>query len=547
MPKLIINSINAFLKQIIGYFKVKTAEKNKSNQIDCFSIGIDVGTSGIRLVVVNGQAEMLCEELVLFTDLEREGLIVWDEEKRLNVTLVTEIIDNQIKLIQDKFPTLFINTLSFSSIGPSIVFLDENGNPIGRAFTYAYQGAEEHVVHLPKDFQAKIGGLYSASLPYVQLLEVKNKKLVTEYAKITTINDYLTWQMTELPLEELFTTVPNASYTGLYSLQSQDWDETFLKNVGLKRKHMPKIIPLGTIYPIRKSKVDKFPILKDTKIVAGTIDGIDAFWAAGVKQGEKILVGSASTTGALRRWRKNPTNHFHSRLVLCCHIVDADWVEIIPFNNVGTSLHWLANVFYSSSNYKEFLEADNRLNLDLLEKLAWKKIKNKKDNLKAFLDDLPVYFPYGPEGEPRGPHGRGKNVPGGFVNIKATHDGIDQYIALQIGLVCMYRHNLEVLNPPEDYKEIRLTGTVAQKCSLFRYLLATITGKNIGILEKEQSVAWATAMRALVYSQHITEFPKVLVSDLTKPSRHKLKIALDDIYRTYIMIYEDPDSYTFQS
>ncbi|MHA2246399.1 MAG: FGGY family carbohydrate kinase [Candidatus Hodarchaeales archaeon] len=503
-----------------------------------YSIGIDVGSSGIRLLLVNTKGDKITTQIMTYRDLLEQGTIIWDNENRINVNTLVETIENQLILLSRTFPEVRILSLSFSSIGPSLVLLSKEAKPLTHAFTYAYQSAQEYIEFLPTDFQERTGSLYSAALPYVQLLKIKEEGLVNSSYKITTINDYLVWNMTDLQLEEIFSTVPNASYTGLYSLKQRDWDKESIQETGLKPSDLPKLIPLGKPFPMKNKFKQVSNIFRDTFVVSGTIDGIDAFWATGVEN-EDIIVGSASTTGALRRLRKTPKIKYHSRQVQCCQMTEGSWVELIPFNNVGTSFKWLANNF--TSLFRNYVDKSNQLNIEKLELESSNKLKEVSINLESYLLKLPVFFPY-IEGEPRGPNGRGK-IKGGFNFTKGYFsDCIDLYISLIIGIVNMYYHNLEMLDPPDDYKEIRLTGLIARKSRLFQRLLSSLLNKNVVIMRTEQSVAWATAMRALTYIKVLDKMPKVPTLEPILPESEMQK-CLVSLYKKYIEVYNFPNNY----
>jgi len=508
-----------------------------SKNFNC-TVGIDVGSSGIRLLLLNSKGIKVNEQIMTYTTLQEQGHLIWDEEKRINTNNLNESLENQLILLLEKFPKINIFSLSISSIGPSLVLLSKEAQPLVNAYTYAYQGAQDYVKYLPIDFQERTGSLYSGALPYVQLLKIKEETLLSSCFKITTINDYLSWNMTDLPLNEIFSTVPNTSYTGLYSLKQRDWDLELIQKVGLKKDILPKIIPLGTTFPIKKELKQLSDSFKDTYVVTGTIDGIDAFWATGVEN-EDIIVGSASSTGALRRLRKTPKKEYNSRLIQCCQINESLWVELIPFNNVGTSFNWLGRNF--GSMFKNYLIEKYQLNIEKLELDSSNKLREKTTSLESYLLGLPLYFPY-IEGEPRGPNGRGK-IKGGFIFKKGYLPScIDLYISLLIGIVNMYRHNLEMLDPP-NYKEIRLTGLITQKSRLFLQFLASLINKRIVIMKSEQSIAWATGMRALTYIKVREKIPKVSTLDPISPESGERQKLLTSLYRRYMEVYNSPNKY----
>ena len=500
------------------------------------TIGIDVGSSGIRLLLLNIMGNKINDQIVTYKTLEEQNHYIWDEERRINLPNLTETIEDQLTLLTNEYPHISISSLSFSGIGPSLVLLSKQAEPLVHAFTYAYQGAQDYVSSLPIDYQKRTGSLRSGALPYVQLLNLKDDDILKSCFKITTINDYLTWHMTDLPLIDIFSSVPNASYTGLYSLNLAEWDKKLVEEIGLDSSIFPKIVPLGTVYPIKTTFTQLNPF-KNTYIVTGTIDGIDAFWATGVES-EDIIVGSASSTGALRRLRRTPKTEYGSRLIQCCQINDGTWVELIPFNNVGTSFSWLANNFQET--FKNYV-TNYQLNIEKLERKLLRKLEDRAEKLESFFLNLPLYFPY-IEGEPRGPNGRGK-IKGGFIFQKRAHSCVDLYLALLLGITNMYKHNLEVLNPPAKCQEIRLTGLIAHKSRLFLRFLASSVKKRIVTMKTEQSIAWATGMRALIYLNIRNQMPEVSLHDSIRPENSEIQASLTSLYKKYMEVYNAPRDY----
>ncbi|MFX0122202.1 MAG: FGGY family carbohydrate kinase [Candidatus Hodarchaeota archaeon] len=506
------------------------------------TVGIDVGSSGIRLLLLNTVGNKINDQIVTYQALENQNHHIWDEERRINLGNLTKTVENQLSLLIQGYPQINVSSLSISGIGPSLVLLSKQAQPLIYALTYAYQGAQDYVNYLPTDFQKRTGSLHSGALPYVQLLKLKYDDvddILKSCFKITTINDYLTWNMTDLQLKDIFSSIPNASYTGLYSLETRDWDKKLLHNMELSSSILPKIVPLGTVFPLKNTLKQLSNVFKNTCVIAGAIDGIDAFWATGVES-EDIIVGSASSTGALRRLRKTPKTNYNSRLIQCCQIKEGMWVELIPFNNVGTSFNWLANNF--NLLFQNYVTREKRLKIGRLEREATSKLEDEVEGLKSFFLKLPLYFPY-IEGEPRGPNGRGR-VKGGFIFQKGYgHDCIDLYLSLLIGIVNMYQHNLEVLDPPDTIQEIRITGLIAQKSRLFLRLLASLTNKNIVIMKTDQSIAWATGMRALTYVNIIDRIPKVSVQDPILPENREIQKCLRFLYKRYMEVYNAPFNY----
>ncbi|MHA2107079.1 MAG: FGGY family carbohydrate kinase [Candidatus Hodarchaeales archaeon] len=501
-------------------------------------LGVDIGTSGIRILLLNKEGNTIKNRTISYRQLEKVNVQIWDEENRIHLLPLIETLYHLISELDKKVLNVQVQSLSISSIGPSLVLISEKGNPLCAAYTYAYKGAHDFVNLLPNDFQKRTGGMLSGALPYVQLLKLIEDDQISNCYKITTINDYITWYLSSLPLSELFSTLPNASYTGLYSMKNDDWDWELLKRLKLKSSTLPKIIPLGSIFPLSKN-LSTIPLLKHTQVVAGTIDGIDAFWATEGRN-EEIVIGSASTTGALRRWRYTRKLNFNSGMIQCINIDNNSWVELIPFNNVGTSFTWLATNF--KKKFNNYLTKTQQLNIEKLEEEIKRLFHLNNKISSSYLSDLPLFFPY-IEGEPRGPQGRG-NIKGGFIFENNTEvNTIDLYVALILGIAFMFRHNFDVLFSQQNFIEIRLTGLIARKSPFFLTILATLTKLNVIIMKKEQSVTWATAMRSLAYILEIKSLPKLETYDPISPLKGEVSDVLNGLYSRYLKVYSEPTEY----
>lgn len=499
------------------------------------TLGIDIGSSGIRILLLAKNGETLSNDIVLYTDLKEK---IWDQEYRIDTNALVKVLESRLQNLIDGNEDLKLSALSFSSIGPSLVLLNDRGSPITFAYTYAYQGAHDYLTVLPEiDFQKRTGCLYSGVLPIVQILKLKDEGLLDACFKITTMNDYITWKFTDLQVNQVFSTLPNASYTGMYSLIQESWDSELLNNFNIPNTILPKIIPLGAFYNLRNDFQKLHNFFKETLVVAGTLDGLDSFWATNTFE-EDVIVGSASTTGALRRWRKSPKTEFNSRLIQCCQIDETNWIELIPFDNVGTSLNWLIKNF--PNYFSDYITEENTLNMERLEKESLKRIKDNKGS--NYLKNIPLFFPY-ILGEFRGPRGRGR-IRGGFILEKESIiDPVNLYIGVIIGIANLFKHNLDELGIKAPITEIRLTGLIAHKSHIFLLFLSTLTKINVTTMKQRQSVAWATGMRALVYINKIPHIPNLEPNPSIKPKIEWYSTLLN-IHHKYLEVYHNYADYS---
>lgn len=501
---------------------------------DKFSVGLDVGSSGIRLQLTDTKANNL---LLLRKNYNEVNYEIWDDNGYYFASNAFKIIMSLINELKENFQTINIESITISTIGPSIVLINRRGETIEPSFSYKSTDTEKFKVDFPTNFQKETGGFYSSSMPFTFFKKLQKEKFFS-YSKFTSINDYFHWKLSGLAVEDIFMTIPNASYTGIYSLEKKHWHTEILMDLSIHNKVLPKLITLGTNYNIDKNLSNEISILSNTQIYPGMIDGFDAFWAAGVYPNSKIVVASAGTTGAIRTWRETRRINFPSKTILCCYVQENSFIDLIPFNNVGTSLTWFANLL-RENNLTDYLETNGKLKLTSLEKECLEMIERAEN-----IPDIPIYFPFAPEGEIRGPNARGRKIPGGFLNKRGMNRSnvIEFYLSLIIGIANLFRHNYDTLIKTSDSNEIRITGEVASKSQILCIFLATLLKKKIVTFQNEANIAKAIALRSLLRLKMLEKPIEYQEINITKPYKN-LQELVTNSYSKYLKIYNNPLKY----
>ncbi len=169
-------------------------------------LGIDVGTSGIRVLLLDISGNTIKKRNFSYQTLKNTDNQIWDEDNRIELQNLNETLNRIFLELNNTIENVQVLSLSVSSIGPSLVLLSEDGTPLNPAYTYAYRGAHDFIKNLGDNFQEKTGSMFSGALPFVQLLQLSEEGKLENCSKITTINDYISWNLSALPFADLFCT-----------------------------------------------------------------------------------------------------------------------------------------------------------------------------------------------------------------------------------------------------------------------------------------------------------------------------------------------------
>ena len=149
-----------------------------------------------------------------------------------------------------------------------------------------------------------------------------------------------------------------ASATGLFRLETLQWDEEALRIAGIQVNQLSELVP--TTHQLRGLQPEialRMGIEEDTPFVVGANDGVLANLGVGAIGKGEVAV-TIGTSGAVRTVVDQPITDEQSR-TFCYALTDKHWVVGGPTNNGGIMLRWLKDEFGSSE-----VEVAKRLGVD---------------------------------------------------------------------------------------------------------------------------------------------------------------------------------------
>ena len=279
-----------------------------------FFIGIDIGTQGARVVLIDAKGNVIAageEDFPLSNQLREEQSPTewWQSCMRSLQKLIAEAAA-AIGLGQ-------IKAVSVTSTSGTVIPLDANNEPLHNAIMYSdKRSVEEGAFCREAAMQFHPGGYtgfnsssgLSKMVWFVRAFPEKAKKI----HKWIHAADYITGKLSG---RWAVTDYTNALKSG-YDLQRNEWPEYLYKELPLQKEWLPEVVPSGTPVGRIDQKVASQLGLKDNiQVVAGMTDGCASQIASGA-----VNLGDWNTTigttlvvkGVTKQEVKDPEDRLYS-------------------------------------------------------------------------------------------------------------------------------------------------------------------------------------------------------------------------------------------
>lgn len=241
-------------------------------------IGIDLGTSGVRAIAINGSGEITAEvrtPLPAPINSEQQPQLWWSACCDTLATLLAQLDPTQIKAI------------AIDGTSGTLLLADAQGHPIGPALMYndgRSQAEAQHIAQIaPKESAA-----HGATSTLAKLLHL-NPGPEIRYAL-----HQADWIVGNLTGHYGISDENNCLKLG-YDAIHKRWP-AWLDQLGVNRALLPKVLMPGTpIAPITSEISQRFGLPATTMIIAGTTDSTAAFIATGAHEVGEAVTSLGST------------------------------------------------------------------------------------------------------------------------------------------------------------------------------------------------------------------------------------------------------------
>ncbi|MFK8112711.1 MAG: xylulokinase [Rubripirellula sp.] len=486
-------------------------------------LGIDVGTSGTKTLLMNSQGVVLAEadsEYPLYQP--KPGWTEQDPEDWWKATVKTV----RAVMKKAKLKPADVKAIGLSGQMHGSVFLDKNDKVIRKALLWN----DQRTVKECEEITNAAGGrkqlikmvanpaLTGFQAPKILWLRNQEKRNFDKLAKVLLPKDDVRRRLTG----DYVTEVSDASGTLLLDVVKRKWSKRLLGKLDLDADLLPRVVESDEVTGTLTSTAAKqLGLTTQCKVVGGAGDcAAGAVGNGVVKKG--VLSTSIGTSGVMFVHSDEPQYDAAGRLHTFCHAVNGKWHMMgVNLTSGGSLQWWVDQVLQGLSGFSA--------------KKRYEVATAEAAKIAAGSDSL-LFLPY-LNGE-RTPHAD-PNARGSFVGMNLTHTRGHMTRSVMEGITFALRDSLEIIDSlGVPVREIRASGG-GSKNPLWRQMQADVFGHKITTLKVEQGPAYGVALLAAVGDGAYRSVESackatIEVADHTPPSKNAVKN-----YNHLFPIYQD--------
>ena len=432
-------------------------------------IGIDLGTSGVKLIMVSNQGEVISSVTRSYELIIPKPM--WTEQDPKD--WYKQTIDGLKELIKGYEDQ--IQAISFSGQMHGLVILDDQDNVLRNAILWNDQRTVAEVDYLNhtigiNELLTETGNIALTGLTAPKVLWVKNHEpdIFSRISKIMLPKDYLAYQLSGV----FATDVSDVSGTLYFDVKRKIYSKKMLDILGVHEKQCPKVY----------ESYDKIGVLKNTlKNELGIKQDVDIIIGAGDQAAGAIGIGivndgtasvSLGTSGVVFVASEKFKVDQDSFLQSYAHANGKYHMMGVMLNAAG-SLNWWSEKIFQNYNYQDFFQ----------------KLEQTK------IEDSLYFLPYlsgerSPINDP--------NATGVFFGLRLEHRKEHMDRAVIEGVTFALKQSFELIkNLGVDIHQVRLTGGGA-KSDIWAQMIADIFNVEVKTLSIEEGPALGAAILAMV-------------------------------------------------
>ena len=286
------------------------------------ALGIDIGTSGVRAVLVGKDGDILAMGQTAMMLPQQSFGRLWQDPQ-----VWVAAVDQVLLGLKSKFKEHVVLALAVDGTSGTILPVDDKGAPIELASMYNDVAEEKFLAPVMQAAPEETAARGSSS-PLARALEMRGK------AGVNRILHQADWIAGHFSGQFAVSDENNALKTGYDPIKRQ-WPR-WIEETGLELELLPHVVSAGertgTILP---AIAQRYGLLRDTAIVAGTTDGCAAFLASGASNpGDGVT--SLGTTLTLKLLSTRPV--FAPNYGIYSHRIGDQWLAGGASNSGGAAL-----------------------------------------------------------------------------------------------------------------------------------------------------------------------------------------------------------------
>ena len=475
-------------------------------------IGIDLGTSSVKLMLVDGEGQIkntVTKEYPV--SYPHSG---WSEQ---NASDWWSAVCEALPELLDGFDGQAIKGIGVAGQMHGLVVLDENDNLIRPTILWNDGRTDKETEYLNEVIGKEKLFEYTGNIafagftaPKIMWLRENEPESFAKINKIMLPKDYINYLLTG----NHCTDYSDAAGMLLLDVKNKRWSKQMLDMCGISEIQMPKLYEsFEVVGNIKKDIADKFGLNSNTVVVAGAGDNAAAAIGTGTVGEGKCNI-SLGTSGTI--------------FVSSEHFSGDEKQAIHSFCHADGGYHLMGCMLSAASCNKWFCD----------EILNTKDYKAEETAISELGKNEVFFLPY-LMGE-RSPI-NDTDATGIFIGLRPNTSRADMYQAVLEGVAFAIKDNLEIIKQfGIDVKSSCLCGGGA-KSKIWREILANVLGIELNIPVTEQGPGYGSAMLAMVGTGRLENVKQATekffeIKETVKPSK-EISVLYAEKYEKYRKIY----------
>ena len=481
-------------------------------------LGIDVGTSGSRAVLIDEKGSIVTSQTVEHKQFATPQ-IGWAEQEpedwwRASASAIRACLDGENILATE------IKAVSFSGQMHGSVLLDERDEVLRPALIWCDQRTEKQCQAINRKIGAEKlidlvcnPAVTGFTLPKLLWVRENEPEIWQRVKAVLLPKDFIRLRLTGDKASD----VADSSGTLLFDVKKRDWSNEMLDAFELDRSLLPSVFESVEITGrVSRAGAEATGLVEGTLVVAGAGDNAAGAIGMGVSQ-----VGTVSatigTSGVVFAVTEQPMLDPKGRIHTLCHAIPNRWHNTGVTQGAGLSLCWFRDNFGATDSYENLVaEAAN----------------------VSVGSDGALWIPY-LMGE-RTPH-LDPEARAALVGLTASHTRAHAVRAILEGVAFSLRDSFEIFRQLKvPINTIRLGGGGARS-ALWRQIQADVYGQTVETIEADEGAAFGAAILAGVGAGAFASVDEacqktIRVSERIEPNAESVKI-LNHQYTAYKALY----------
>ncbi|MEN6641604.1 MAG: xylulokinase [Armatimonadia bacterium] len=492
-----------------------------------YLMGIDVGTSGTKTIIVNDKGKIIARATVEYPLYSPHP--GWSEQDPADWWQATVESIRQV-LAQARLTGKQIAGIGLSGQMHGSVFLDCSGQVIRRALLWNDQrtapqcdfitGTVGRKTIIAETCNPVLTGFQAPKIIWLRDHEPQNYERL---AQVLLPKDYIRYRLTG----DFATEVSDASGTALFNVPERRWSKTILDKLSLPHEWFPRVYESPEVTGGLSKSVAALTGLKEgTPVVGGGGDQAAGGVGNGIVEPGAVSC-TTGTSGVVFAYLDQPVMDDKLRTHTFCHAVPGKWHVMGVMLAAGGSLRWLRDTMFSEEK-----QVAAQLGVDPYELITAEATK----------------APVGSEGLLFLPYLTGERCPhpdpyarGVFFGLALRHEKRHLARAVLEGVAFGLRDSFDLIaGLGLDMPQVRASGGGARS-KVWRQIQADVSGREMSTINVDEGAAFGAALLAgvgaQIYPDVVTACRQTIKVKDTMKSDDSSAAKYEQLYDLYKRIY----------